>query len=541
MQSILVLFGTESGNAQGLAKRAGESLAAAGLTANVVDMAEFDPEELAAQRAVLVITSTYGNGDPPSNAEALHAWLMKKAPRLESLAFSVCALGDTTYERFAQCGKDFDRRLGELGAKRLVDRQDCDVDYDAPFDAWLEKVVPALAAAAKSDAPTSAPARAIPPAPPSAPRNEPPGTRRHPVPATVLANASLFSYATDLGLAARDTRHVVIDTSSLPHGYEAGDSIGIWPANDPALVREILDSTKLSGDARVRVAGTERSLFDALSRHLEIQLVDIRLVERALGPVPSEARHAAVHAHHVVDLVARAQGEWTPESLVDHLRPLAPRLYSVASSPRVHPHDAWLAASIVRYELHGRARSGVASRFLAADAKPGTSLSIYLQPAPHFRLAAKDRDLVMIGPGTGVAPFRAFLEERELDRKNGDATGRAWLFFGARHRASEFLYRGELEGWLASGVLNRLDLAFSRDQAERLHVQHRMREAAAELYAWIRNGAVVYVCGDAKHMAPEVHATLVEILSEQGAMSEDAARAELEAMTADKRYQRDVY
>jgi sulfite reductase (NADPH) flavoprotein alpha-component len=543
MQPVHILFGTESGNAQSLAKRAGDALKSRGIAATIVDMADFKASTLPELACALVITSTYGNGDPPSNAEALHAFVMKKCPPLPGLSFSVCALGDTTYDRFAQCGKDFDARLGDLGATRLVPRVDCDVDYDPPFERWLADVLVALAPRAGSTAapestpktvaavtPVAAQPIAEQPASPAPIAHDAPGTRRNPVRARVLANTRLGGSGS--GPLAKEIRHVVLDATALPSGYEPGDSIGIHPENDPTLVDAILAAARLSGGERVEVGGASRPLRDALARHLEIQSPDARLVDRLCGTTDAYARKAALETSHVIDLLRSSTSTLSADDLADLLRPLAPRLYSIASSPRVHPGEVHLCVDVLRYELAGIPRTGVASSHLAGRAEPGAEVSIHLHPTPSFRLAPRDRDIVMIGPGTGVAPFRAFLEERARE----PGTGRSWLFFGARHRATDFLYQAELERWAASGVLTRLDLAFSRDQADKVYVQHKLLAARGELAAWIEGGATIYVCGDAHAMAPDVHRALAFMLSD--GRDGNAVLAELERQG---RYVRDVY
>lgn len=527
MQPVYVLFGTESGNAQGLAKRAGEALQKAGFSASVVDMQDFEGSDLAKLRTLLVITSTYGNGDPPSNAEVLHAYLMKKCPPLPELSFSVCALGDTTYDRFANCGKEFDEKLGQLGAKRIALRQDCDVDYEKPFAEWLARTLAALAElkASGSTAPEPAPVVVH-------HHVDAPGTRRNPVLAEVVANANLNRAGSE-----KETRHLALKIEGLPVPYEPGDSIGIWPENDPALVEEIGRAAGAPLDAELEIEGAKLSLRDALARRFELQTADARLVTRLRGALSPEEVARVVASSHVIDLLASGAARLSPAELCDHLRPLAPRLYSVASSPRVHSGEVHLLVDVVRYELAGRPRMGVTSSHVVHRAAPGQKLPIYLHPTPSFRLAKKDDDIIMIGPGTGVAPFRAFLE----DRANERGKGRSWLFFGSRRRATDYLYETDFARFEASGVLTRTSLAFSRDQADKIYVQHRMREAARDLHAWIEGGACVYVCGDAKHMAPDVHAALADILATEGGTSTEAARAKLEQMAQAGRYLRDVY
>lgn len=536
-QPIHILFGTESGNAQGLAARAGEALTKAGLPNQVVDMMDFQGAKLPEVRRLLVITSTYGNGDPPSNAETLHAFLMKKCGPLTDTSFSVCALGDTTYDRFAQCGKDFDRRLEELGGKRIAPRKDCDVDYDDPFEAWLADAIDALKKTVDAGgddqvrAPSSTPAAASEP-----PRADAPGTRRNPVIARVTRNVNMNAPRSDAPALQKETRHIELELTA-PFAYELGDSIAVWPTNDPALVRDVLAAVKLSGAERVKIGPEEVALEAALATKLDVVQPDIRLLEKVYGALGSDERKARLASEHVIDVLADVKSPMSAADLASLLRPLAPRQYSIASSPRAHPSALHLTVAVVRYELKGRPRGGVASIQLADRAPVGAELPIYLHPSPKFRLAPPDTDIVMIGPGTGIAPFRAFLEERAITQ----GKGRSWLFFGARHRDSDFLYEGDLERFRAAGALTELDVAFSRDQPHKVYVQHRMLDRSKELYAWLEGGAVVYVCGDAHRMAVDVHATLATILEREGGLSQVAARAKLEAWMEAGKYRKDVY
>lgn len=531
MHPIHVLFGTESNNSADLADRTGRALEAAGMKAQVVDMGDFDPKKLADLHTLLVITSTYGNGDPPSNAEALHAWVMKKAPPMPQLRFAVCALGDKTYDRFCNCGKEFDKRLAELGATRITDRQDCDVDYEKPWKSWLDRVVPALKALAEVDAGSSAPVVAV-DAVTIEKQESKPGTRRNPVAAKLKAKRVLCGQG-----SSKETLHVELAIPAEVH-YEVGDSLGIWPSNDPALVDELLKVGPFDGDAKVVLRGAVHdsgrgggslTLREALLSRLDLAHVDPRLNE-ACGV-------GAIENAHVIDVVDAAEKPINAQQLAESLRPIAPRDYSIASSLRAHPGEAHFTIDVVRYELRGRKRGGVASTMFADRLQPGDAVPVYLHPAPHFRLPSDDTPIVMIGPGTGVAPFRAFLEERAAR----GARGKSWLFFGARNANYDFLYGDELQAMVKRGALAKLNCAFSRDQPEKRYVQHEMLCAAQELYAWIAGGAVVYVCGDAKRMAPDVHHCLAQIIAERGGVSTDVALEELGAMERDGRYRKDVY
>lgn len=544
MSTITVLFGTESGNAQELATRTGKALEKAGLKSRVVDMLDFDAKKLPELDQVLIVTSTYGNGDPPSNAEALHGFLMKRCPQLPKLRFSVCGLGDTTYERFANCGKEFDKRLGELGATRIVPRKDCDVDYEEPWQEWLDAVIPALkalggGAPAPAAAPTAAARASAPPAaattasdPPISQVVSEPGTRRNPLPAKLIERRPLTAPG-----SSKETLHVAFEAPGLK--YELGDSIGLWVSSDPESARAVAAAAGLEpqADAPVVVNGEPMRFADALVWRLDLQHVDARLLERLHGALPPAERQAMAKDAHVVDVLRDKPAGWKPQDLVDCLRPIQPRPYSIASSPLAHPGQIHFTVGIVRYELRGTRRTGVTSSLLAERLPIGASLPAFVHVAPAFRLAAPDVPIVMIGPGTGVAPFRSFLQHR----KATGAKGPSWLFFGERQRATDFLYEAEFTAMQKEGTLAKLDVAFSRDQADKVYVQHRMRERAADLYAWIEKGAVIYVCGDAHKMAPDVHATLVDILAKHGGTGPGAALDRLHDLEKRGRYQRDVY
>jgi sulfite reductase (NADPH) flavoprotein alpha-component len=515
MQPIHVLFGTESNNSADLADRTADALKKAGLPALAVDMADFDAKQLVDLRTLVIVTSTYGNGDPPSNAEALHAYVMKSAPALPNLRFAVCALGDKTYDRFCNCGREFDKKLGELGGKRVIDRQDCDVDYEKPWKAWLDKLVPALKSlseGAEAPAPAMAPVEK---------HEAAPGTRRNPVEARLTHKRVLCGSG-----STKETIHVELAIGDLQ--YEPGDSLGVWPTNDPALVDEILALGPFDGEAKVALKGAIHdsglgaggmSLRQALMSRLDLAHVDPRLNEVCGAPFVQEG--------HVIDVLEVAQKPITPQQLAESLRPIAPRQYSIASSLRAHPREAHFTIDVVRYPLGGRDRKGVASTWFCDRLPVGALAPLYVYPSPHFRLPADDVPIVMIGPGTGVAPFRAFLEEREAR----GAKGKSWLLFGARTQACDFLYRDDIEGFLARGTLTRFDGAWSRDQAHKVYVQDKLRENADTLRAWVAEGAVLYVCGDAKRMAPDVQKALIEILGE----------TTVHELESKERYRKDVY
>ncbi len=525
MQTIFVLFGSESNNSADLADRTGIALKKEGFEAQVLDMSSFEVDQLSSVETALVITSTYGNGNPPSNAEAFHGALMARTEPLPNLRFSICGLGDTTYDRFAQCGKDFDGKLAELGATCIVPRQDCDVDYEEPWQGWLDRVLETLAEL-KTESPVTEGSTVVPPPVGSSTRIHVPGTRKNPLEARFLRKRLLTATG-----SSKETLHVELSLDPLLR-YEPGDSLGLFCENDPALVADVLHAMKASGEEEVVLRGAMHegahgggtmTLAEALSRHLDLQHVDARLFQACGLPKSPDV--------HVVDLVVMKTEAPDLQTFVECLRPLAPRMYSIASSPRAHPGEAHWTVDVVRYEMRKRKRAGVASSMLADRCSEGTELSVYVQPAPHFRIAPADAPMILIGPGTGVAPYRAFVEERV----SAGAKGKTWLFFGTRHAADGF-YTEELRP-----SLTRLDCAFSRDQAERVYVQHKMREHSKDLYAWIEEGAHVYVCGEAQHMAPDVQAALLDILQEGASVDRDRALVRLREMESAGRYSKDVY
>ncbi len=578
---VLVLFGSQTGNAEGLAKKIKAAVEkAGGLIPRLLDMAKYDANELPKESNLLVVTSTWGEGDPPDNA----AGFMDKVaadsfPRLETLRYSVLALGDRNYEDFCGCGRKLDERLSALGAKRVLARQDCDTDYDAPAKAWLDAVLPILQRPAGADETKDAPATAAghhdeaahadPGAddlvkgglpirrPPVPAMNGASGasaapvsaySRTNPFPARLLASRRLTLDGSD-----KDTRHYEICLRDSGLTYEVGDALGLLPANSPALVQEILDALGFDGEEEITSHdGAKKSVRQALVHDYQIRaphkefLLAISQRDSAdsflrdlLDPSIRTELDQYLYGREIIDfLLASPKLGFTPDEFVKLLRKLQPRLYSIASSLKAHPEQVHLTVDTLRYDAHGRKRHGVSSTFLADRATETTKLPVFVQQAKHFRLPENlERPVIMVGPGTGIAPFRAFLQER---RATG-AGGGNWLFFGAQKSATDYFYQEELAALQNSGCLTRLDLAFSRDQAEKVYVQTRMQQNAAELWRWLEEGAHFYVCGDAQRMAKDVDDTLHGIIREAGGRTEDGAKEYVAAMKKDKRYQRDVY
>ena len=543
-RTLTILYGTETGNAREVANALGNSAKAQGLAAEVFDMGNYKERRLKDEQDLLIVVSTYGEGDPPQPAVGFFDYVEgRKAPKMEGARFAVLALGDSTYELYCEAGKRLDKRFEELGAKRLFDRVDCDIDYEEPAAHWSEQVVAKLAAEAKEAGAAARPAAA---AVPAAAKAASAHDKRNPFLATVIDNIPIVGRH-----STKETRHVEFDLSGSGLKYEPGDALGLAATNEPRVVEALLEATGLAGDAQISVKGNARVLAEAFERDYEIttstprflehwaKLTGSKELDELRGQDRAAERSAFLYGHHVVDIVRKFPLEGVdPETFVAGLRPLQPRLYSLASSQAIVDEEAHLTVAPVRYELHGLPRSGVASAQLAERAEPGTQIPVYVQHNPHFKLpAATDVPVIMIGPGTGVAPFRAFLQEREAQ----GLEGRSWLFFGERNFKSDFLYQTEFQDWLKQGTLTRLDVAFSRDKAEKVYVQHRLREQAEDVWAWLEEGAHLYVCGDANHMAPDVHQALIEIIAEQGRLARESAEEYVLNLQRDQRYQRDVY
>ncbi len=514
---LTILFGTESGNAEALADAARRSAGKLGFAARVLDMADATPAQVAGAQNLLVIASTWGEGDPPQRAADFFAALMADdAPRFESVRYAVLALGDRAYAQFCETGRRFDERLAALGGRRIAERIECDLDYEAPANAWLNGTLTRLEIETRGSESGAAVIHvdfARPAAETSA------YSRARPFEAEITERIKLSG-----SRSTSETWHLELSLAGAGIDYEPGDSLGFLPANDPALVDAVLQATRLADDDALRTALTER--FDITT-----------LTAKQVEDYARITGHAAsyVAGHQVIDLLEAAPHALTAEQLTSLLRPLPPRYFSLASSRKAVPDEAHLLIAAVRYESFGRARKGVASADVAERRSTGERMKVFLKPNAHFRLPADpDRPIIMIGPGTGVAPFRAFLQERDAV----GARGRNWLVFGHRNYTHDFLYQLEWQDLLKRGVLNRIDVAFSRDQPEKRYVQHALWDARHELHAWVRDGAAIYVCGDASAMAKDVHAMLQRILAEQGGT--DGVTA-LDALRREGRYLRDVY
>jgi sulfite reductase (NADPH) flavoprotein alpha-component len=546
-REVTVLFGSQTGNSQRLAGALSRKLEENGFQVTLSAMNKFKPNGLKKVENLLIVASTHGEGDPPDNAISFHEFLYsKRAPQLEETHFSVLSLGDTSYEFFCKTGKDFDTRLEELGGKRLTERADCDLDYDEPAADWFERVIAALNArvnVSPAAAPTvTAAGVAAAEAPASA------YSRTNPFKAEVLANINLNGRGSD-----RETRHLELSLEGSDLSYEPGDCLGIFPENHPELVDALLQQFGWSADELVpfNKKGEQGTLRDALTHHYEITVLTKPLLEQAaeltpdsslselLAPGNEQQLREYIEGRDLLDL-AEDFGPWksTAKEFVGILRKLPARLYSIASSFKANPDEVHLTIRAVRYESQGRQRYGVCSVQTAERLQEGDTLPIFIQNNPNFKLPANpETPVIMIGPGTGVAPFRAFMEERE----ELGAAGKNWLFYGDRHFVTDFLYQTDWQRMLKDGVLTRMDVAFSRDTEDKVYVQQRLLENSAEVYRWLEEGAHIYVCGDEKHMAHDVHSALVTIIAQEGGLSPENAAARLVELQEQQRYQRDVY
>jgi sulfite reductase (NADPH) flavoprotein alpha-component len=542
-KEVTVLFGSQTGNSQKLAKTMTKKLQENGFQVTLSSMSDFKPNTLKKVQNLLILVSTHGEGEPPDTALAFHEFLhSKRAPQLEDLSFSVLALGDTSYEFFCQTGKEFDTRLDELGGKRLTPRVDCDVDFDDSAAEWMNNVLSSLDKASAAPALVSVGGAAV----QSGTESE--YSRTNPFQAVILENLNLNGRGSD-----RATHHLELSLEGSELQYEPGDSLGIYPKNHPRLVEELIQAMdwNLAELVTVNKNGEERPLVEALSSHYEITVLTKPLIEQAaklvpdsgllelLAPGREQELRAYIQDRDLLDLVQDYKLQGVPaKAFVSILRKLPPRLYSISSSPKAYPDEVHLTIRKVEYEAIGRNRYGVCSTYIAEHAELGETLPVFIQQNENFKLPQNtDTPIIMIGPGTGVAPFRAFLGERE----EAGAEGKTWLFFGDRRFSTDFLYQVEWQRWLKDGVLTHLDVAFSRDTDEKVYVQHRILEHSKELYQWLQEGANIYVCGDEKHMAHDVHAALATILEQEGGLSPEEAAEYLARLLQEKRYQRDIY
>ena len=535
---VLVLSASQTGNARDVAESLHAKLKAAGVEAVLSSAGDFKSKTLPDEDIVLLVTSTQGEGEPPEEALPLYKFVFgKKTPDLGKLTFAVLGLGDSSYPNFCQAGKDFDAKFAELGARRLNDLGICDLEFQSAADAWIEAVVPKVAElAVQTAAPTATPAA-----------NQIAGTvytKDKPYTATLSVRQKITSRS-----AEKDVEHIEIDLSGSGLHYQAGDALGVLPLNDSALVQEILDLHQLSGEEKIRLSDDlETDIRTALTESADITQNTPALVQQYAELSGSEALKTTAADKTRLDayladtppvgVFAAHPHPLDAQTLFQLFRPQTPRLYSIASAQDEVGEEVHLTVGVVRFEHHGNTYTGAASGYLGERLEEGGEVRVFVEPNPNFRLPADgNTPVIMIGAGTGIAPFRAFMQQRAA---NGDS-GKNWLIFGNQRLADDFLYQLEWIDYRKDGILTRADLAWSRQGERKVYVQHKIAEHAAEVWNWLQQGAHLYVCGDATRMARDVETALLDIIETQGKLSRDDAEDYLNEMREDKRYQRDVY
>lgn len=541
-KTLTILYASQTGNAKGVASQLEKAASAAGITAKLVNTSDYKAKALKNETHVVIVASTNGEGEAPDDAIEFHEFLLgKKAPKLPNLSYSVLALGDSSYEFFCQTGKDFDERLKELGAKQVLPRVDCDVDYDSDSESWTLSIIENLKEELTQANAALAPVVDLPVAGASQ------YSKQNPLAAEFILSQKITGRD-----SAKDVRHIEIDLGESGLTYQTGDALGVYFENNSELVAELIAALNFTGEetVKLKVNGEEQSfaLKEALTSQLEITQTAPAFIEfwanqsgdEKLLAIASDKNAAREFSgnNQIVDVVGLAKAELDAQTFVDALRKITPRLYSIASAQAEVEEEVHLTVGLVNYEFDGKQRFGGASHFLADGIEEGQSVRVFVEHNDNFRLPANnDTPVIMIGPGTGVAPFRAFMQQRDADEASGDN----WMFFGDQTFTQDFLYQVEWQNYLKSGLLNRMDVAFSRDQAEKVYVQDRLKEQASEVFAWLERGAHLYICGDANRMAKDVHQALLDIIAEQGNLSSEDAEQYLKDLRSNKRYQKDVY
>jgi sulfite reductase (NADPH) flavoprotein alpha-component len=542
---ITVLFGSQTGNSKKAAQKAVASFQTQGWKANLADLNDYPTRQLKSEKRILLVVSTQGEGEPPASAEEFYQWLLSnRAPRLEGLEFAVCALGDKSYLKFCQTGKDIDARLEALGARRLSERVDCDVDFEAPVEAWIQQLLKDLPAPASEASKVVAVQHA--------------GTgkingiqqeeyrqydRKSPFQAALLAKTPLNGRGSQ-----KETWHLEFSLEDSGIQYQPGDALGVYPQNPPNLVKEVLYVAMLNGHKTVTYNSREMPFKQVLLKEVELSVLTRELLEKyaawtnnarikAILADPA-ALKAFLYGRNVADLLREFPAALSEETLLQFLRKMPPRLYSIASSPEVYPDEVHLTVAAVRYLFNDRAHAGAASTFLADRVEADDKVPVFVEQNEYFKLPENDQtDIIMVGPGTGVAPFRSFVQSRA----ERGSSGKNWLFFGNPHFETDFLYQTEWLQHLKQGTLDRLDVAFSRDQQEKIYVQHRLLERSKLIYERLENGAHFYVCGDKNRMAVDVQGALRKIIEKETGQDSEFAEAYIRNLKKQRRYLEDVY
>jgi sulfite reductase (NADPH) flavoprotein alpha-component len=537
--NLTIIYGSQTGNAKGIAVAYQAKASAAGIPATVVSMADYKPRQIKNETHIAIVVSTHGEGEAPDDAVELHEFLgSKKAPKLPNLKYAVLGLGDTSYEFFCQTAKDFDTRLATLGATAVIGRVDCDVDYDSAAAKWQDDILAKIKddlTAKMVQVPVAAAANTASVASIY--------SKKNPFSGTLLASQKITGRD-----SVKDIRHIEISLEESGIQYQAGDALGVYFLNDADMVTRVIAAYGLDADASVTIGEHTLSLAHALTEKCELTLSYPTFV-KALADTTNDTGLVALLAdktalreylvpRQIVDIAIDYPVAITAQQLVDACRPLTARLYSIASSQAEVDDEVHLTVALVEYDAHGFTHQGGASGYLSTRLEEGAAVKVYVESNDNFRLPADpNTPVIMVGPGTGIAPFRAFMQERDAQ----DAQGNNWLFFGNPNFTQDFLYQTEWQGYVKSGLLSKVSLAFSRDQAEKVYVQHRLVEQGAEVYKWLEQGAHFYVCGDANHMAKDVEQALLDIYQTHGKQTADEAKKSLVALRKAKRYQKDVY
>ncbi|MEO5626711.1 MAG: assimilatory sulfite reductase (NADPH) flavoprotein subunit [Dokdonella sp.] len=537
-ERLTIIYGSQTGNARRLAEKLAHDAENAGLAVRLLRADVYPQRELKSERLLYIVISTQGDGDPPDDARGLVEFVVgKRVPPLVDLKYAVLGLGDSSYPQFCAIGRRLDARLAELGATRVLAAGEADVDIETVATPWLEQAL----GAARETLKTAAPRATVTALRPHAANAE--WSRERPFAAELLVNQRIVSRD-----GARAVHHVELSLEGSGLTYEPGDALGVWPTNAAVLVDAVLQTLQLDGETRVTHAGETHSLHAWLSTRRELTRLARPFIaahaaharaedlNRLLAPDRNSDLAKLLNTHQVIDLLREFPAVWNADELVAALRPLTPRLYSIASSRRRVGDEVHLTVANVAWKAFGHTHAGTASTFLTSR-DDGARVPVFIESNERFRLPDAGTDVIMIGPGTGVAPFRAFVQERH----EAGARGRNWLFFGNRHFHDDFLYQTEWQDALRKGALHRLDLAFSRDQESKVYVQDRLREHGSELHAWLENGARLYVCGDATQMARDVHEALVDVFVTHGGLDRESAQAHLSELIQQGRYARDVY
>lgn len=530
--NLTILYGSETGHSHDLAEKLAAKAANKNIAAKVINMYDFNPKNIAGEQNVAIIVSTHGEGDPPDMAADFHKFITgKRAPKLDKLNFSVLALGDKSYKNFCKTGEDIDGALKSLGAFRITQMVKCDVDYEVSAEIWMNNFLLNLTPVTTSASPEVKPEK---------PDVE--YSKKNPYMATVLEKVKITGRDSD-----KEVYHLELSLEDSGLTYEPGDSVGIFALNPESLVEQILQKTGFDPGYKVTLETGEMTIREALSHHLEITVLTFDTVKKYYEKTnlpelekllnDDKLLDNYLYGHDLLDILEDYPFDWNPNKLVEVLRQLPPRLYSISSSQENVGDEVHATVSVVRYERKNRLRNGACSSHLADNIEIDDQVPVYIEKNPMFKLPLNGSKIIMVGAGTGIAPYRAFLQQREVENK----TGNSWLFFGDRHFQSDFLYQVEWQKWLKTNHLQKMDVAFSRDQDDKIYVQHKLLENQQEIFNWLEDGAYLYLCGDMKSMAKDVNKTLLDIIKTQGGISSEKAQEYLKKLKREKRFQQDVY